>query len=312
MYPRKVFVNMSERMYSERGGTSLSNRSLLTDACADTIQDSNERQALLEYQALFFELQNLEIEYGKNRIQLDKVRGLLKDTPSESDDNILLTESGLEETIKRIRLQKNDIDRKLLSLEQTPILQRVVARERMLLMQRFVQKEKEAYEEYQREKEAEVQLIVERYERQRQEQLKQESASFEKNTHCSNTIESCPKQKSISWKKFALICSIIICIVLYTSFLLTTFSEEVDTYICYTTDTGECYHAAYCQYLSRSQHKTTVYQATRSYRSCSRCNPCMEKYQTTIVVRNYFLPALISVPTSVMVYLLLTKKKTNE
>ena len=323
---------MSDRAYySERGGTSYSNRSLLSNACADTIQDSTEKKTLLKYQDLVSEHQNLDMQLGKNITQLHKVRGLLKDTQAEGDD-VWLTESELDATITQIRLQKNDIEKKMLSLEQTPILQRVVNREKRLLMQRLVQKEQEALEQYQREKDAEAQLIIEQYERQRQEVLTkrqkqaeerekqrqeeikqiQVSGSYEKSNQHSNSLESFLKQKSITWGQFALVCSIIICIVLYTSFLFTAFSEEVDTYICYTTDTGECYHASYCQYLSQSRHQTTVYKATRNYRSCSRCNPCIEKYETTIVVRNYFLPALISVPTSVMVYLLMTRKKTNQ
>jgi hypothetical protein len=48
---------------------------------------------------------------------------------------------------------------------------------------------------------------------------------------------------------------------------------EVWTYECYTTRTGECYHAECCQYL-KSKRETTVYEAERAgYRACSRCEP---------------------------------------
>ena len=110
-------------------------------------------------------------------------------------------------------------------------------------------------------------------------------------------------------EKNAKIISILLCIILYIALLTTVFSKEIDTYICYTTDTGECYHAATCQYLRQSQHKTTVYKAERNYRPCSRCNPCIERYETKITDRNYFIPILISAPASVSVYLLLTYKK---
>jgi len=43
--------------------------------------------------------------------------------------------------------------------------------------------------------------------------------------------------------------------------------------ICYTTNYGECYHAAGCGYLWNSSHKTSVYQAKRrGFEPCSRCS----------------------------------------
>ena len=105
----------------------------------------------------------------------------------------------------------------------------------------------------------------------------------------------------------AKIIAVVLCFVLYLGLLTQFFSKEVDTYVCYTTDTGECYHSATCQYIRQSRHETTVYEAERGYRSCSRCNPCTEKYETTITVRNYFFPLLISVPLSVTTYFLLVK-----
>ena len=257
---------------------------------------------------------------------------ILKNIHAQGDDNYIEMKNQLEDEAKQIVNQIENLEKKLYQLQQNPMLARVLEREKELSRKQLEQEGKEALEEYRRKKEAEMQAFVERYERQRQETLAkrqkqaeerekqrqeeikqiQVSGSYEKSNQHSNSLESFLKQKSITWGQFALVCSIIICIVLYTSFLFTAFSEEVDTYICYTTDTGECYHASYCQYLSQSRHQTTVYKATRNYRSCSRCNPCIEKYETTIVVRNYFLPALISVPTSVMVYLLMTRKKSNQ
>jgi hypothetical protein len=52
----------------------------------------------------------------------------------------------------------------------------------------------------------------------------------------------------------------------------------VNTFICYTTDHGNKYHADYCQYLWNSSNLTTVYMAKRSgYSSCSACSPYIEK-----------------------------------
>ena len=105
------------------------------------------------------------------------------------------------------------------------------------------------------------------------------------------------------------IVSILLCVILYFVLLTTFFSNEIDTYICYTTNTGECYHAATCQYLRQSRHETTVYQAKRNYRSCSRCNPCVERYEITITDRNYFIQLLISTAVSASLYLLLTYRQ---
>ena len=48
----------------------------------------------------------------------------------------------------------------------------------------------------------------------------------------------------------------------------------VNTYVCYTTEYGDCYHAKGCGSLWNSQYKTTVYQAKeRGYSACSKCTP---------------------------------------
>ena len=117
-------------------------------------------------------------------------------------------------------------------------------------------------------------------------------------------------------QRHAFIFSLLLCLILYFSFLIFAFTEKnhVDTYICYTTKTGECYHAAYCQYLRNSSYKTTVYEAKKKYRKCSRCSPILEKYKTTIIVkeRNYFFPALISIPLSAATYILLIKTNKGD
>jgi hypothetical protein len=108
-------------------------------------------------------------------------------------------------------------------------------------------------------------------------------------------------------KRFAAVISIVLCAVLYLSFL-SVFTTKRDTYICYTTKTGECFHSATCQYLNTA-YETTVYEASKKYKVCKYCNPCVEQYETTLTERNYFIPFLISVPISAAVYLLLTYKK---
>jgi hypothetical protein len=110
-------------------------------------------------------------------------------------------------------------------------------------------------------------------------------------------------------KRIVAAISVLLCIVLYLLFLTTAFSNVRDTFICYTTKTGECYHSAVCKYTSKSAYETTVYEACRSYRPCNHCDPCVERYKTTITERNYIIPIFISVPISAAVFLLLTYKK---
>lgn len=56
----------------------------------------------------------------------------------------------------------------------------------------------------------------------------------------------------------------------------------VNTYVCYTTDYGACYHASGCGSLWKSSHKTTVYAAKKDgYQPCSKCTPTVK---TTLVL----------------------------
>ena len=131
----------------------------------------------------------------------------------------------------------------------------------------------------------------------------------------SNEMKPVTKNKAVKGmlsKRVAAIISLLLCAVLYLSFLF-AFSSKRDTYICYTTKTGECFHAATCRYASKTAYETTVYEACRKYKPCNYCNPCVKQYETTITIRNYIAPLVISVPVSAAVYVLLTvgKKKTE-
>lgn len=111
-------------------------------------------------------------------------------------------------------------------------------------------------------------------------------------------------------KRIAAIISIVLCAVLYLSFL-SAFTTKRDTYICYVTEHGTHYHAPTCIYLDTAR-ETTVYEVSRRYAPCNYCNPCIERYETTITYRNYVAPILISVPASAAVFLLLTYKKKEK
>ena len=106
--------------------------------------------------------------------------------------------------------------------------------------------------------------------------------------------------KEIKLRIIAIAISIVVLILSFLILFNLFFIEdiEVDTYVSYTTATGECYHAKGCQYLRNSSYKTTVYEAEQDgYRSCSKCNPCRSIYATTYEYqkRNYVAPAIISV-----------------
>lgn len=120
------------------------------------------------------------------------------------------------------------------------------------------------------------------------------------------------KKKARCVKPIAAAISILLCIALYLLILTVAFTNERDTYICYTTKTGECFHSAVCHYISKSAYETTVYEACRDYRPCSYCNPCVERYETTITERNYIVPVFICVPISATIFFLLTRENKKE
>lgn len=109
-------------------------------------------------------------------------------------------------------------------------------------------------------------------------------------------------------KRIAAIISITLCFFLYLTLLTTVFTTERDTYICYTTKTGECFHSADCRYLNTA-YETTVYEASKKYKVCNYCDPCVTRYETTITVRDFVSPLLISAPISLVIFVLIPKDK---
>lgn len=97
------------------------------------------------------------------------------------------------------------------------------------------------------------------------------------------------------------IIAVIVSVALFFALLFSVFTDEIETYTCYVTNTGECYHAEGCYYL-KSYNETTVYEAKGKYRACSRCNPIKEKYKTTIIERNYAASVAISIVSGFIVY----------
>lgn len=112
--------------------------------------------------------------------------------------------------------------------------------------------------------------------------------------------------------RFAIAISILLCLLVYLSFLAVAFTDSRETYICYITKTGECFHDKECKYTTKSSYQTTVYEACRKFKPCNHCNPCVEKNKTTISVRNYVAPLLISSVTFIiMLFLTLYNKESK-
>ena len=141
-------------------------------------------------------------------------------------------------------------------------------------------------------------------------------------------------QKYYQMRIVALCVSLLFCVLFSLLLIQCFFTEEVvqykeyvevrrvETYICYVTATGVCYHSSDCQYLKNSAYKTTVYEATmEGYLSCSKCTP---RQSTTIRVEelmekpvlktevHYVAPIIISFVFSVAFYLLLVHKSRKK
>lgn len=98
------------------------------------------------------------------------------------------------------------------------------------------------------------------------------------------------------------------------------------TYVCYITEYGNCYHAKECGYLWNSSYKTTVYEAKEAgYQSCSKCTPTLKttlaltetRYRdvakTKIVVKEpVFLVWLCGTGCLIAVYFVLTIKPRKQ
>lgn len=227
---------------------------------------------------------------------------------------------------------KNDYDlsvyRKLNELNRTDIAKEIYAR--------YIRKQNEEnLRRYKEETDAYTEAMIKKIREDREKALAKRNEilqnqkkndgnceSFEEKHYVNNA----PKESKTTFndknsnplvsKQVAKIISLLLCVILYVVLLTTVFSTERNTYICYTTRTGEFFHSAICNYIEDCNYmsnnivyETTVYEACKDYKPCSDCNPCTNYYKTTITTRNYIYPALISVPISVTVFLLLGYRK---
>lgn len=297
---------MSDRIYiNYRNPNSFSHRSLLAKASIDDMQDMLEKDMLLKYQDTLQQL-------NQKQKELDNTHELLRNIYTGDGESYLSDiQKSLQESASYLSASIESLDRKLIELQQDAVLRKVLEREKAKAYENEKKKGEEAHERAKEKAEQAERDLIARYQESRQKHLQEKERA--KQQQESEETEAPVKNNEgkfmniISSQRFAAAISLILCIVLYLSFL-STFSAKRDTYICYTTKTGTHYHSPTCIYLDTA-YETTVYEVSRKYKPCKYCNPCVEQYETTITVRNYVAPALISVPTSVAVFFLLTYKK---
>lgn len=86
--------------------------------------------------------------------------------------------------------------------------------------------------------------------------------------------------------------------------------------VCYITESGKKYHADGCQYLWHSQIETTLLKAKKmGYTACSRCNVSTTYYKqfdTSTREGNTPLAVVIMIPTSWIIFYLITKKQRRK
>ena len=311
------FINeQAEKEGHSEPSKPLTNRELLLNALESINEYPSEKDILIKYQDTLLQLNQKEEE-------LHEYHELLSNIHAGDDKNYLAdTKKGLQKSASNIASQRDALERQLIDLQQNSILQKIIEQERWKdLRQKASQSMKELrakYEEHkkreQMEQEEEYQEMLSRISKKREEAKAQPDSKTIPKLHKEEPKVEALKENNlmnlIASKRIAAIISIILCVVLYLSFL-SAFTTKRDTYICYTTKTGECFHSATCDYISKSAYETTVYEASRKYRPCNYCNPCVKSYETTITERNYVAPLLISVPISAAVFLLLTYRKKN-
>lgn len=303
-------------------------RSALRNLSADDVETPAERDMLLKYQDTLRQL-------DQKRQELDDNRELWSNIHAGNDKNYLAAKKCLDEEAKRIVSQADILERHLIDLQTDPHLEKVIEREKAKAKERWEQKAEQSRKEAEaRAKESAEQTereLRERYQKSRQEALQRRAQTQQRqNQEIINesktlpppepkTITAPPKEDPknerkildmLTSKRIAAIISLVLCAALYLSFL-SAFTTKRDTYICYTTKTGTHFHSATCKYLNTA-YETTVYEASKKYKPCNYCNPCIEQYETTITYRNYVIPILISVPISATIFLLLTYKKKKK
>lgn len=292
---------------SDRTPYSFSNRSLLTNASETDLKSEDEAVLLAEYKSIVAEI------YSDTET-LSTASNMLKQLKNSNAQNMSCAQNALNRTMSQARLQINKNDNKLLELENNPILKNVLEREKEKAYKAAEERGRQALakqceQDKQRNAETQVRLLEAYHARQEELQKKRaiEKDAIQKALQEKELKEKREKKKEVletivSWAR---VVTIALCMILIFSLSWlsqdvfshqvlkeTTVKEryeyvigEVATYVCYTTDYGDCYHAYGCNSLWKSSYKTTVYSAQkRGYSPCSKCTP---NVPTTETLKDY-------------------------
>ncbi len=312
---------MSERYYQQK---SVSNRSLLANTPESEAQNDLERTILKEYKEKIALLRAEESKLSEIRTTLEELSAT-----SGAKDN---------EEIKNLRFEKNrsvnrinSYDRFLIDLEKTTELHNILTREKERLRNEKIRERQAALEFYR-------QAALEREEFLQSCQTAHQKAVNAANEKLTKHAEEKYKGTRICALVLSLLLSIVLLFGLIAQFTTTeevttyekqTVIETINTYRCYVTATGVCYHSRTCQYIRNDDvesYETTVYEAEQDgLRPCSKCKIGVS-HKTEIEVEkvvsvpkteeqtktNYFAAIIISVLFAVLLYNLIVFKSRRE
>lgn len=251
---------------SERTGYSVSPVAVLMSVSLDQLTSRAEREALGEYQRLTYFKRWREQLLSDKRHELLKLRSEGK----EKSDEYKAGEGEATALVKEI----NSLDKQILDLQEGECLKNLYKKlceqakaEGRVGVRVGPTPEKMAYER---------RVLIAEKERLKQEKLAEVRERIDADETCLSIV------------KF--IAVVLVAILVFGSSWMAenwfayerTELQEIEepyeyvvdriqTYVCYVTRTGECYHEGSCGYL-KSKIETTVYEAKqRGYRACSRC-----------------------------------------
>lgn len=236
-------------------------------------------------------------EYPEEKADILKYQEILLRIESEQDTAVIEILQGTKAALEVQLKDVIDSEKKKSYSKDAKVLLETIKRYRQMYDQKC---EQERIERKKWQAEAETIEQIPQHQNQESPLPKQDNVHLnEKEQKIMNILTS---------KRIAAVIAILLCVVLYFSLLTTAFSTKRDTYVCYTTKTGECFHSADCRFLNTA-YETTVFEASKKYKVCKYCNPCIDEYKTTYVSRNYIAPLFISIPVSALVFVILTVKK---
>lgn len=121
-----------------------------------------------------------------------------------------------------------------------------------------------------------------------------------------------------------IVCSQFLFVKVETTYEKNYITKEIDTYVCYVSQYGECYHRKTCHYIRYSYNvkETTIYAAEKA--GLRRCSDCSRFSPTTITVQetietpktktktNYSASVFVGVGFGIVVYLLCTNNSRKK